>query len=137
MQCKSLAAASIVVGSLALALPAAAAPTPTAATTISGPASLLPLGSLWGVGSGAAPACSIVATPPTAPAGTAPILSGAPGSPAQWCWSFARVTASGVLLPGGVPGAELTPDQYAIQTDSTVTVLRGQDGVVTAIYVSD
>ena len=132
---KSLLAALAVVGSLALTLPAADAGAPTTTGTTGGPASLLPVGSLWDVGSGAAPDCETVTAPPPAPAGTAPILTGRPGGPTQWCWAFARVSPGGVQLPGGIAGEWLSPDQYAIETGSTVTVIHNAGRVV--VYVSD
>lgn len=115
------AAGAVVVASLALTLPAAAA------SPASG--SLMPPGSLWDLG--AAPACQTVTAPPPTAAGTAPIILGQPGQPGQWCWEFARIGASGaVTLPGGVPGERLTPAAYAAQTGQTVTVAYSPSGAV-------
>ena len=124
-----LPAAAVLVASLALALPVAAA-------SPSGASGLLPPGSLWNVGSGAAPTCQTVTTPPPAPApDLAPILDGQPGEPAAWCWEFARVSPGGVQLPGGIAGEWLSPDQYAIEARSTVTVVRNAGRAV--VYVSN
>ena len=124
---------SIVVG-LALLVPGIASAQSRPASGTAVPVStLLPAGSMWGIGT-AAPDCPAVSAPPTATR-RAPILVGAPGGQDRWCGYWAHLGPSGgVLVPGGIPGAWLSPAQYAHATGQAVTVAYAPDGRV-AVYL--